>query len=123
MRIPYNEHIDNVIFVSAKQRIFETLSGQATRFVGLDFSDERELYEAILTLGNWTAMSLSELNIQQLKNEMKEFFDLTSNFIVIDDIDTLTTQGKEAGFDFIYSLLWRSQRKSKVLYTLRNVST
>src|SRR5208283_1552788 len=123
VRIPHNEQIDNVIFVSAKQRIFETLSGYASRFVGLDFLDERELYEAILTLGNWTSMSLSELDITQLKNEMKEFFDLTSNFIVIDDIDTLTTQGKEAGFYFIYSLLWRSKRKSKVLYTLRNAPT
>ena len=42
------------------------------------------------------------------------------NLVVIDDIDTLTTRGVEAGFDFLYSVLWRSKRRSKLLYTLRN---
>jgi hypothetical protein len=40
--------------------------------------------------------------------------------VVIDDIDTLTTNGLEAGFDFLYGVLWRSKRRSKLLYTLRN---
>jgi hypothetical protein len=62
------------------------------------------------------------MNFRQknLKNELREFFDLTSNFVVIDDIDTLTTKGLEAGFDFLYGVLWRSKRRSKLLYTLRN---
>lgn len=51
---------------------------------------------------------------------MRELFDMTSNFIVIDDIDTLTTQGTEAGFDFLYALLIRANKRSKILYTLRN---
>jgi hypothetical protein len=120
IRLLGDEALDNVIFVSAKQQVLQTLSGSTSAFVGLDFTDERELYDAILTLGNWTSASLKDLSLDQLKAEMKEFFDLTSNFIVIDDIDTLTTMGVEAGFDFIYGLLWRAKRKSKVLYTLRN---
>jgi hypothetical protein len=94
---------------------------QTTRpFIGLDFSDEEQLYEAILMLANWTSEPLGALDLEALKREMKELFDLTSNFIVIDDIDTLTTKGIEAGFDFLYSLLWRSKRRSKILYTIRN---
>jgi Putative DNA-binding domain len=123
IRIQNLESRDNIIFVSAKQTLIETMSGQQATFLGRDFSNERELYEAILTLGNWTAHSVSDLSITQLKEETKEFFDLTSNFVVIDDIDTLTTQGIEAGFDFLYALLWRSKRKSKILYTLRNAPT
>ena len=117
------ESIDNIIFVSAKQKMLETLTGREAKFVGLDFTDERSLYEAILTLGNWTVKSLSELTLVQLREEMGQFFDLTANLIVVDDVDTLTTQGLDAGFDFVYGLLWRAKKKSKILYTLRNAPT
>jgi hypothetical protein len=120
LKVYGDELIDNVIFVSAKQRMLNTGSGKETRFIGLDFSNERELYEAILTLGNWTSTPLPDLNMDSLKKEFKSYLDLTSNFIIIDDIDTLTTKGIEAGFDFIYGSLWRAKRKSRVLYTLRN---
>jgi DNA polymerase III delta prime subunit len=114
------ESLDNVVFISAKQRMLNVMSQAAEAFIGLDFSNERELYESILTLCNWTSRPLEEMSLDQLKSEMKELLDLTSNFIVIDDIDTLTTKGLEAGFDFLYGLLWRSKRHSKILYTIRN---
>jgi energy-coupling factor transporter ATP-binding protein EcfA2 len=114
------EVLDNVIFVSSKQKALDTIKGVEANFVGLDFTNEQELYKAILSLGNWTSGDLSELTVPELKLEIKNFFDLTSNFIVIDDIDTLTTKGQEAGFDFLYGVLWRAKRRSKILYTLRN---
>lgn len=119
-RISGGEVLDNVIFVSAKQQMLNVMSQSAEPFVGLDFSDERELYEAILTLGNWTSEPLNELSLVQLREEVRLFFDLTSNFVVVDDIDTLTTKGLEAGFDYLYGTLWRSKRRSRILYTLRN---
>jgi hypothetical protein len=114
------EQLDNVIFVSGKQRTLNVMRQEATSFVGLDFSSERELYEAILTLANWTSEPITELNLEDLKAEVQALFDLTSNFVVIDDIDTLTTRGLEGGFDFLYRVLWRAKRKSKILYTIRN---
>lgn len=114
------DSLDNVIFISAKQQMLDVMSQKATPFVGLDFTNERELYEAILTLSNWTSESVEDLDLEQIKAEIRALFDLTSNFIVIDDIDTLTTKGLEAGFDFLYSVLWRSKRRSKLLYTIRN---
>ncbi|AND86596.1 blr0871 [Bradyrhizobium diazoefficiens USDA 110] len=122
-RINGGETLDNVIFVSAKQQMLNVMSQTAEKFVGLDFSNERELYEAILALGSWTSESLSELTLAQLREEIRQFFDLTSNFLVIDDVDTLTTEGVEAGFDYLYGVLWRSKRKSRILYTLRNAPT
>jgi hypothetical protein len=112
--------LDNVIFVSAKEQSLNVMTQKSGSFVGLDFSNERELYEGILTLGNWSSEPLNELPLDELKSELRGFFDLTSNFVVIDDIDTLTTKGLEAGFDFLYGVLWRSKRRSKLLYTLRN---
>jgi hypothetical protein len=117
------EVLDNVIFVTAKQQTLDVIALSANPFVGLDFSDEKELYESILTLGNWTSEPLKDLSIDDLKSELKEFFNLTSNFIVIDDIDTLTTNAVEAGFDFLYGTLWRAKRRSKLLYTVRNAPT
>ena len=114
------ELIDNVIFVSAKAKALNTSNGTQSDFVGLDFTNEKELYQAILSLGNWTSSDLSDVSLTDLKAEIRAFFDTTANFIVIDDIDTLTTQGQEAGFDFLYGVLWRAKRRSKVLYTLRN---
>lgn len=114
------DKIDNVIFVSAKQKALNTENNQQENFVGLDFTSEHELYSAILSLGNWTNADLSQLTLEQIKIEIKNFFDMTSNLIVIDDIDTLTTRGTEAGFDFLYGILWRAKRRSKILYTLRN---
>jgi ABC-type oligopeptide transport system ATPase subunit len=114
------DKVDNVVFISAKQTMIDVISGHQTKFTGIDFADERELYEAILTLSNWTSESLSDLDLNSLKGEMRELFDLTANVIVIDDIDTLTTKGLEAGFDFLYTLLIRAKKRSKILYTLRN---
>jgi hypothetical protein len=119
-QIQSGDILDNVVFVSAKQRSMNVMTQSSSAFVGLDFSNERELYEAILTLGNWSSKPMTDLSLDALKEEIRGLFDLTSNFVVIDDIDTLTIGGLEAGFDFLYSVLWRSKRKSKLLYTLRN---
>lgn len=116
-----NEVLDNVMFISAKQQSLNPDTGKIEQFVGREFQNERELYQAILTRGNWTAQSLEGLSLEYLKKEVRDFFDLTSNFIVIDDVDTLTTKGVEAGFDFLQGVLWRAKRHSKILYTLRNV--
>jgi len=115
------EILDNVMFVSAKQQSLNPQTGTIDAFVGQEFSNERELYQTLLTRGGWTSNNLESLTLEHLKKEVREFFDLTSNFIVIDDVDTLTTSGTEAGFDFLHGVLWRANRRSKVLYTLRNV--
>jgi Schlafen, AlbA_2 len=118
-----DEMLDHVLFVTAKQQTLDVLKQTPVPFVGLDFSNERELYEALLTLTSWTTEPLADMSLEKLKREITALFDLTSNFIVIDDIDTLTTKGQEAGFDFLYGVLWKAKRRSKILYTIRNVPT
>jgi hypothetical protein len=60
------------------------------------------------------------MDLGQLKSEIASFLDLSSSVIVIDDVDTLTTKGIDAGFDFLYRALSRCKSGSKILYTLRN---
>lgn len=118
------ETLENIIFVSAKEKMLNPITQGQQQFSGVDFSDERELYEAILLLGGWTdAETIKKSSLDDLKLEIREYFDLTSNFLVIDDIDTLTTKNQDAGFDYIYRTIARARRQSKVLYTLRNVPT
>ena len=123
IKINGEETLDNVLFVTAKQQTLDVLTQTPGPFLGLDFANERELYESILTLASWTSEPLNDLSLIALKTEIKALFDLTSNFVVIDDIDTLTTQGHEAGFDFLYGTLWKARRRSKILYTIRNAPT
>lgn len=112
--------IDVLIFVSAKAIYLDVENRSVSKFVGLDFKNEEELYYAILTLGDFDLDDSRSSDLKYLKTSVEEFFDQNSCFIVIDDIDTLSTLGRETGMDFLYGVLWRSQKRSKILYTLRN---
>ena len=71
VRIFGGESLDNVIFVSAKQQTLDVMDQSTRQFVGLDFSNEKELYEAVLTLANWSSEPLSELDLGGLKSEIR----------------------------------------------------
>ncbi len=122
-RLEGGETLEKVIFISAKLVELNPDTQRQDNFHNNDFQDERTLYEAILMEGDSVFDSLDELSMANLKEEVVAFFDINSAFLVIDDIDTLTTKGIDAGFDFLYGVLCRARKRSKVLYTLRNVPT
>jgi hypothetical protein len=113
--------IDSVVFISAKEKQLIAATATIEDVSQPDFSSEQELYQTILTYGGWTTSSdVARLEIGDLKREITSFFDISSCLVVIDDVDTLTTKGLDAGFDFLYKVLARCKSGSKVLYTLRN---
>lgn len=113
--------IDSVIFLSAKEKQLITATATIEDVNQPDFSSERELYQSILTYGGWTTSNdVASMELPELKRELVAFLDLLSCILVIDDVDTLTTKGIDAGFDFLYRALSRCRSGSKVLYTLRN---
>lgn len=112
--------LETVMFLSAKEKELNTDTLSQRAFAYNDFRDERSLYEGILTEGGTDQESFDDLALDDLKREIVSLFNRTSCFIVIDDIDTLTTKGLEAGFEFLIGALYRSKKKSKILYTLRN---
>ncbi|MCA0449237.1 MAG: putative DNA binding domain-containing protein [Proteobacteria bacterium] len=113
--------IDLVLFVSAKRASLEPLSGKIHPDSGYDFEDSDGLFRAILLLAGWTTTEKIEgLLGTDLRREVASMLDTIQTFIVIDDIDTLTTNGIDAGLDDLYRILVRSKAGGKVLYTLRN---
>ena len=66
---------------------------------------------------------IEKLDEQALINEITQLFDTLNLLIVVDDIDTLTTQGLDPGMDTLYRLLLRSRAGGKIIYTLRNAPT
>lgn len=112
--------IDQVIFLSAKSQYLNVEKQEIEPFSGNDFTSEIELYKAILVLGGAAGDEIETESIERLKSNVQEFFNETAAFVVIDDIDTLTTAGEDGGFDFLYRVAVRSPKTSKFLYTLRN---
>jgi hypothetical protein len=114
--------IDVVLFLSAKERFLVPSTMEVDNVDEPDFSDERSLLEQILYFGGWTTDrdTLAKTSLEYLRQEIASYFDITSALIVLDDVDTLTTKGIDPGGDFLYKTLCRSQKPSRVLYTLRN---
>ncbi|WLB24474.1 RNA-binding domain-containing protein [Bradyrhizobium japonicum] len=119
----YGGHIvDTVIFLSAKEKRLLTVSSTIQDISEPDFTDEVSLHRKILLYGRWILdeRAIESLSANELRDEVKAFLDVSTCLLVIDDVDTLTTKGIDAGFDFLYKVLSRTQRGSKILYTLRN---
>lgn len=114
------QNLERVIFISAKALYLNVENQTAEKFVGLDFRDERELYQGLLLLSDREIDAKLIDNVDYLKGEIRSLLDQSSCFIVIDDIDTLSTKDDETGMDFLFGCLWRAKKPSKVLYTLRN---
>lgn len=113
-------HLERVIFISAKAMYLNVENQTAERFVGLDFSNECELYQGLLLLSDREIDGERIEDIEYLKAEIRGLLDQSCCFIVIDDIDTLSTKNDETGMDFLFGALWRARKPSKILYTLRN---
>ncbi len=103
--------LETVIFLSAKEKELNTDTLSQRDFAYNDFRDERSLYEGILTEGGTVLESFEGASLDQIKKEIVQLFNRTSCFIVIDDIDTLTTKGLEAGFEFLIGALYRSKKE------------
>ncbi len=119
LRIEGQDVVEQVIFTSAKSKFLNVETATQEKFTFNDFEDEKSLYLSILSLGGFSVPNHELDDISKLKIHIKEFFNTNSCFLVIDDIDTLTTAGKESGMEFLQGVLYRSPKRSKVLYTVR----
>jgi hypothetical protein len=122
-RLGKSDLIDQIMFITAKSTYLNVEQQQIQEFQGNDFKTEDELYRAVLILGGAASDSVETDSTESLKQQVREFLEQTACFMIIDDIDTLTTAGEEGGLDFLFGAVVRSKRMSKVLYTLRNRPT
>lgn len=113
--------IDLVVFLTAKKISLEPISRRMFADAGYDFENAESLFRAILFLAGWTtAEKIDEISGVELRRELASMLDTVQVFLVIDDVDTLTTSGVDAGIDELYKIIVRSRAGGKVLYTLRN---
>lgn len=115
---------DCVIFISAKSIELNVFDLEQVEFSGTDFSNAKELFQAILITSGWYIdEDVDGKQEDELLDILEEMFNAVSAFIVVDDIDTLTTQGQDAGLEALILVLARAKKISKLLYTLRNAPT
>jgi hypothetical protein len=116
--------VDYVLFLSAKLTALDPLSRRIVKNQAYDFSNSLEFFQAILTLVGWTeADKIASSSESEAVSELQKLFDTAQLLLVVDDIDTLTTAGRDPGMDTLYRLLVRSHSGGKILYTLRNAPT
>ena len=113
-----------VIFVTAKAVELNVYDNSSQNFSGQDFDSSLSLYRAILVSSSWyTENDIEELLEDKLIELVENLFEELSIFLVIDDIDTLTTKGEDGGLENLLEICARSKKRSKILYTLRNAPT
>lgn len=117
------EKFDLVIFMTAKEIELDTSAEKVVRYRTTDFRDEKELYISILRLGEWLDGGDEKLNIIELKSKVLDLMNNFSVFLIIDDIDTLTTKGDSAGADALFLIAARAKKNIKILYTLRSAAS
>lgn len=127
MSAPYfkasnGHHIDAVLFLSAKKTALDTASAEIVPFVGSDFETAEELFQQIIALSEWLSFDeVKNMSMEALEKELKQIMDIITPLIVIDDIDTLTTLGRDAGMEALLLSTVRAKKGAKILYTLRNI--
>ena len=112
--------VDRVIYLSAKEQELDTTTRKIRKFLGKDFSSADELFRDILFLCEWSSSEkIDALTSDELRDELRQLFDLQSLLIIIDDIDTLYTKGIDEGSEFLITALARAKQRSKIIYTMR----
>ena len=113
--------IERVVYLSAKAIYLDPLSAEVKTSTGTDFGDALELFQAILMLADWSSDDqVSQYDYETALNSLEELLDTETIFIVVDDIDTLTTANKDGGMEEMFLLMSRAKSGSKILYTQRN---
>lgn len=112
--------LDRVLYVSGKATYLDPTTGKIQNTASKDFESAEDIYRTILALSYWTDPSeLEKYDSDQLLDALSELFELESQIIVIDDIDTLTTSKKDAGMEELFLTLTRARSGTKILYTQR----
>ncbi|MEQ8423609.1 MAG: hypothetical protein RIA63_02800, partial [Cyclobacteriaceae bacterium] len=109
---------------SAKEVHLNTYDGKKNDYQSKDFSNKAEMYKAILILSGYVGEEFDIYNNEDdLLSIVKNLFDSFSVLLIIDDIDTVTTKGLDAGLEELFIVIARAKMGAKILYTLRNAPT
>jgi hypothetical protein len=116
----YGMYLDRVLYISGKSIFLNPHTGKIESVNSSDFESADDVFRSILNLSAWdTPEKIKSYSHEACLNALEELFEIETQFIVIDDIDTLTTSNKDAGMEELFSILSRAKSGTKVLYTQR----
>lgn len=116
----FGKKIDRVIYISGKATYLDPHSGKIKNISSRDFDNALDVFKAILVLSEWTAPEMiDEYSYDEALEELEQLFEIETQLIIIDDIDTLTTSNKDGGMEELFLTLSRAKSGTKVLYTQR----
>ena len=120
---------DDVLFFTAKESELVSMDAEISDISKKsDFSNKRELLEAILIESNYleneesaSSASIFDMSDMKLEDAIHDLFSEKSLFVILDDIDTITTKGKDSGASVVFEAAMRSRKECKILVTQRDV--
>jgi hypothetical protein len=119
-QMKYGKTIDRVIYLTAKKFYLDPFSAKIEKFRGTDFENASDLFRSILELSHYTTKDLSNADEGELISSLEDLFEIETQLIVIDDIDTLVTSNQDLGMEQLFEIIARCSSGTKVLYTQRN---
>ena len=121
LKLEDREAPDLIVYLSAKNRELNPITSSIDEIENPDFSDEETLLRKIIDIsgGELDTAEIPEGDMQGLRKVLINYLDAYSYVIILDDVDTLTTDGIDPGSDFLFGALSRAKRTSKILYTVR----
>lgn len=120
LRNKAGKSIDRVIYISGKSIYLNPHTGNVQETPSRDFDVADDIFRSILVLAGWDdAETVLTYKYDECISALEELFDIETQIIVLDDIDTLTTANKDGGMEELFLLLSRAKSGTKVIYTQR----
>jgi hypothetical protein len=120
VRLPGEERLDYVIFISGKETELNPLTAQQQVFTLRNFQNAKEQYTQILYhAGLTTEQEIETADENRLKLLLDDLFSNFSGLIVLDDIDALSRKGTDTGEEMLFMKAALAKKRTRILYTLR----
>lgn len=120
VRLSASEHVDYVLYLSAKETEFNPLAGTQQDFALRQFSDvDSEFRQILFHSGFADEESVNASTPEEVEALLADLFSTYSGLIVLDDIDALSRRGRNTGEESIFLAAARASKTTRILYTLR----
>jgi hypothetical protein len=120
IRLSASEHVDYVLYLSAKETEFNPLSGTQQDFALRQFSDaDSEFRQILFHSGFADEDTVNSASGDEVEAMLADLFGTYSGLIVLDDIDALSRRGRNTGEETLFLAAARAAKTTRILYTLR----
>lgn len=116
-------NFDLIVWVSAKRETYAALRGKLVKTTRHDFSDIDELLRKLISLIAGETYLEDDMDREELIDQLVEICEYSSNFVVVDDLDSLPPEDQRECATILQQIAFRTvdrdQSASKFLMTSR----